>query len=140
MIMLSDFLICDLKRIKHKDGDLIKGLDRNSPQYTDFGESYYSYVTKGKIKAWRLHTTITNNIVVVMGKLNINIIDKSKKVKSIIIDSEVPKLLTIYPFTWYGYEAVGYSDALIHNITNLPYDEGEIKRSEIKKFDGIWYR
>lgn len=137
---MSNYLIFDLKRIKHPDGDLIKGLDKNFPHYSDFGESYYSYVTDGKIKAWRLHQRITNHIVVIKGKLNVNIIDESKKVRSIIIDSNKPKLLIIYPKNWYGYQAIQGSDVLIHNITNLPYEEDEVERFELKQFEGIWYK
>ena len=138
--MKENFLISDLKRIKHKDGDLIKGLSRASAQYAGFGESYYSCVKQGKIKAWRLHTQITNNMVIVQGELNVNLVDKFKRVKSIKINSDNTKLLTIYPYTWYGFEAVGASDAIIHNITNFPYTESEIRRSDLKTFEGVWCR
>lgn len=135
---MAHYLILDLKRIHHPDGDVIKGLDKNLPQYKNFGESYYSYVTKGKIKAWRLHQKITNNIVVVKGRLNINIVDRFRNASSIIVDSKDPKLITIYPHTWYGYEAIGGSDVLIHNITDMPYDEKEVERCELKELEGIW--
>ena len=138
--MNSKFNVKNLKAIKHVDGDLIKGLSSNFEQYDSFGESYYSYVNLGKKKAWRLHTILTNNMVVLLGRLNVNIFQGLKQADSIILDSKIPRLLTIYPDTWYGFEAIGSSDVLIHNITNMPYDENEVRRCELSTFEGIWYK
>ena len=131
-------VITNLKRILHNDGDLIKGLKNSDKKFINFGESYYSWIISGKIKAWRSHKKITNNLVIVNGSINLNIIREDGISESIIVESLQPQLITIFPNTWYGFEAISSCDALIHNITDYEYNEDEILRMDLDAFEGVW--
>lgn len=136
----NKYSLTDLKYIKHDDGDLIKGLKSSDKQFFNFGESYYSWVISGKKKAWRMHKKITNNFVIINGTININIIRDDGLPDSIIAESAEAQLITIFPHTWYGFEAISPCDALIHNITDYEYSEDEILRKDLDAFEGVWKR
>jgi hypothetical protein len=137
--MTDKYILTKLTRITHPSGDIIKGLKSSDESLKCFGESYYSWVRSGTKKAWRYHNEITNNFVVLSGYLNINVISHGNQAKSIPIKSSQDLMVTLYPNTWYGFEAIGDEDVLIHNITDKVYCESEIKRKNISEFDGRWF-
>ena len=49
--MIDEIVITDLKRIPIPDGDILHGMKKTDDGYSDFGEIYFSYILKDKIKA-----------------------------------------------------------------------------------------
>lgn len=53
--MIEGIVITNLKRISVPDGDILHGMKKTDVGYKDFGEIYFSYILKDKIKAWKIH-------------------------------------------------------------------------------------
>jgi len=136
--MNLNYKISRLIRISHPDGDILKGIKLSDNIISSFGESYYSWINRGKRKAWRYHKKITNNFIVLNGDLNINIINKIGNVESICIKSSQNLMFTLFPKTWYGFECVSDCDVLINNIIDQEFNEDEILRKSIEEFEGKW--
>ena len=60
--MIEGIVITNLKRISVPDGDILHGMKKTDVGYKDFGEIYFSYILKDKIKAWKIHKKMTLNL------------------------------------------------------------------------------
>ena len=52
----------------------------DDPNYSKFGEIYFSYVYPKIIKAWHIHKKMTLNYVAAFGKIKLVLYDDRKKV------------------------------------------------------------
>ena len=68
--MNDKYIISKLTRVLHPDGDILKGMKASDNFINSFGESYYSWISCGKRKAWKCHKNITNNFIILNGSIN----------------------------------------------------------------------
>ena len=64
-----------IKIIKNNKTKIIKFVNRNQLPFKNFGEIYFSTVTKNGIKAWHLHKEATLNYVCVKGAVKLVLFD-----------------------------------------------------------------
>jgi dTDP-4-dehydrorhamnose 3,5-epimerase len=57
----------DLKIILSEDGSVMHSLKSSEKDFKGFGESYFSTVNNGAIKAWKRHKKMTLNLTVPVG-------------------------------------------------------------------------
>jgi len=125
----KSYKIKDLKRIKNNNGDILHYVKKNWKSIPNIQEIYFSYVKKNKVKGWIKHKKNICLLSAPLGKVSVEVKkDNENIVNKIKLDSNNPKLLIIYPNTWYAIINSGNCDALIVNAMN-----GLHKKSEYKK-------
>ena len=104
----------------------------DSPEFSQFGECYFSEVLPGAIKAWKLHSLQTQNLAVPIGRLKIVLFDRRVSSdtydKIQILEMGRPDKyfrLLIPPGICYGFKCIGTDKALIVNCADIPHRPDE---------------
>lgn len=132
--MIDGVIVQELKQITDERGKVMHMLRSDSPQFTRFGEIYFSTVNHGIVKAWKRHIKMTQNLAVPVGRIRLVIYDDRKgsgtngKLMDIVTGEGNYCLITIPPFLWYGFQGIAPMASLIANCTDMPYDHTEVDR------------
>lgn len=138
----TDFIegveITQLKEISDNRGAVLHMMRSDSPDFTRFGECYFSEVLPGAVKAWKLHTLQTQNLAVPIGRLKLVIYDdremSSTRNKICILELGRPDAyfrVKIPPGLWHGFSCNGDTKALLVNCSDMPHDKMESKVIDI---------
>ncbi|MGI9606604.1 MAG: dTDP-4-dehydrorhamnose 3,5-epimerase [Acidimicrobiales bacterium] len=118
-----------LERIETSGGEVMKALRSDEADYRGLGEAYFSRVDARSIRAWKLHTEMTVNVVVPVGHVRFAIQvgdprDQDFHVYDLGPDHEYGRL-TIEPNTWFGFGG-GADGGLVLNLADILHhpDEG----------------
>lgn len=137
MKMIS-FIESYLKTIKLDDGDVLHALKKTDIGFEEFGEFYFSKIKYKKIKAWKMHTKITLNLVVPFGNVEFAIRNDEGDFQTITIGENNYKRLTIPPGIWHGFKGLNKEFSLIASVIDKPHDPSEIMRKELGYFNYEW--
>ena len=66
-IKVDGVLVTPLKKINNSKGDILHALKKSDPDFSNFGEAYFSIIKKGEIKGWNRHKKMTINLIVPVG-------------------------------------------------------------------------
>lgn len=130
--------ITPLKIFSDDRGSVMHMLRNDSKIFDKFGEIYFSTIFKDKIKAWHLHKEATLNYACVYGEVQLVLFDERKgsstfgEYQELLLSLKNYSLITIPPNIWNGFK--GFSDkfSIIANCLNLPHNEKEMVRLDIK--------
>ena len=142
--MNINYKVKNLKTFNLKDGNLFKGLSKIDNNFKRFGEIYFTYILKDKIKCWKLHKKMTLNLIVLIGKVKFVIAkNKSKdleklKFDEIILSENKKQIITIYPGFWFGFQGIKYKKSLITNIANILHNYREVNKLALNKLRYKW--
>ena len=129
----------DLKVIPVEGGDVKHFLKANENSFNGFGEAYFSFIQKGKIKGWKMHTKMTMNLVVPVGQVGFVFYNKkTSSFKVFKIGENNYKRLTVPPNIWFGFKGIGLYSNLVVNLSNIIHDPKESKKSELSKLIFDW--
>ena len=134
--MIDGVRIIPLKKIPDERGAVMHMLRADDPHFLEFGEIYFSMVYPGKIKGWHLHTKMTLNYAVVVGRIKLVIYDSRKdsptygKVQEIVTGEDNYSLIQVPPHVWNGFQGLGTERAIVANCSTVAHDPGEIQRIE----------
>ncbi len=134
--MIEGVILKPLRQIKDDRGKVMHMLRADDPMFTEFGEIYFSQVLPGVIKAWKLHTKMTQNYAVVSGNIRVVIHDSREgslskgQTDEYEIGQDNYALLRIPKGVWSGFVGLGDMPALIANCTDLPHDPEEVIKRE----------
>ena len=123
--------VYNLKKIKKKDGDLLKYLDKNNKYLKTFGETYFSKIKYKKFKGWFKHKKNKCFISVPSGDVEIQIKLKTK-IKKILLNESSHKLIIIFPNTWYAFYSLSKNSIIINTLDDVYSDDEVIKNKYIK--------
>jgi dTDP-4-dehydrorhamnose 3,5-epimerase len=141
-VKLFDIKVTPLSRIETSGGDVLHAMKQNDLGYKGFGEAYFSWVSARAIKAWKLHTKMTMNLVVPVGQVRfvfrcINAQGADEfRVEEIGFNRFVR--ITVPPGVWFGFKGVDINQSLILNIANIIHDPNEVKRLTLKDINYDW--
>jgi len=131
----------ELSIIPTQGGNVLHGFKNlSSPDIIDIKEVYFSTIDFQQVRGWKMHTKMTLNLIVPIGKIRISLIQDSalnqgKFIKHEEILSQDPYFrLTIPPGIWFSFEGVASGQNLICNIADRAHDPDEIKRKDINFF------
>lgn len=132
--------VTDLKSIADERGSVIKVISIDSTNFAGFGELYFSTVKAGIIKAWRRHTEMTVNLMVVTGRLRLVVLDRLDGVPDldVVLDNLDRKLVTIEPGKWFGFQGLSQTESMLMNFANIKHDYLEVERIN-HDADGVSY-
>lgn len=104
----------------------------DSPDFTVFGEIYFSEVLPGAVKAWKRHREMTQRLAVPGGQVLFVLEDQRSESDTTGLRDEVLlgrpdnyALLTIPPGVVYGFSCVSNEAAIIANCADLPHSPNE---------------
>ena len=98
--------IYPLRKIDLEGGDILHGLKRSDNGYVNFGEVYFSMVKFNAIKAWKLHQSMTLNLVVPIGKvLFVFFLPIENTFEEIIIGEENYQRINVPPGVWCAWKS-----------------------------------
>ena len=131
-------------------GKLVELFREDDEAFVKFGQCYVTVCDvstyKPIIKAWHYHEKQYDNFVVMRGKLKLVLFDDradsptKDDFQEVIIDSEVPRVVTIPPYVWHGFMALGNEPAYVLNVCSEPYNHecpDEI-RKELHEIEYDW--
>lgn len=127
---IEGLLLTKLKQIAHPKGDILHVLKKNENTFSEFGEAYFSFVKKNKIKAWKRHFRMTLNLSVPIGEVKFVLHDKRIGSKTfnnffeIYLSRNNYYRLTIPPNIWFGFKGLK-DENIILNISNILHDPQE---------------
>ncbi len=134
--MIDGVRIKPLKKIPDDRGAIFHMLKSSDPEFTQFGEIYFSKVYPGVVKAWHIHTKMTLNYAVVSGMIKLVLFDNRDdsptkgELMELYLGDDNYSLVTIPPMVWNGFMGLGTEPSIVANCSDIPHDPEEIKRMD----------
>ncbi|CAM8373526.1 dTDP-4-dehydrorhamnose 3,5-epimerase family protein [Candidatus Methylopumilus planktonicus] len=132
MTKIDGVIITPLKKIVDERGMIMHMLKRTDPNFTEFGEIYFSCGYPGVVKAWHIHKEMTLNDCCVVGMVKLVIFDcrEHSATKGNIIELFIGEdnycVVQIPPGVANGYKAFGDKMAIVANCASMPHDKSEL--------------
>lgn len=142
--MLEGMIKADLNIIDGDAGSVFHGIKKTDKGFKEFGEVYFSSVTKDSIKAWKLHKQMTLNLIVPVGSVLFCFVDVRENSSTfndnfkIVLSKKTYFRLTVPPGIWFGFKGISDGLNLICNVADIPHDPDEVSRKSINEFDIDW--
>ena len=107
-------------------------LKKSDSGFRDFGEIYFSNINYKNIKAWKMHTKMTMNLIVPIGKVQFVVYDENKNLlENFMIGEENYSRITVPPMIWFGFKGISSNTSYILNISNEIHDPLEVERKAL---------
>ena len=140
--MIDGIKIIKKKQIIDERGKIMHMMRNDDPNFTKFGEVYFSYSHPNMIKAWHLHKRMTVNYVCVVGKIKLVLFDDREQsptkgmLQEIFLTTENYNLVSVPPGIWNGFKSVENKFSIIANCSDIPHEAEEMER---KPFDDPYF-
>ena len=127
-----------LKKISNPLGDVWHAIKSSDGEYAGFGEAYFSFIEKGKIKGWKKHKQATLNLIVPVGEIKFFAYDekqedKHSKLSSFTLSEENYFRLTVPSGIWLAFKGLKERNMLL-NVSDYSHDPSEVEAIEIENF------
>lgn len=128
-----------LKTYLNADGDVKKFINNLDPNFTNFGEVYFSFINKKKIKSWKMHSLMTMNLCVPFGLVRFVFkLEHKKNFYSIDIGINNYMLLTVKPGIWFGFQGL-HKENLVCNFSDILHNDKEVLKRNINYYSyDLW--
>jgi dTDP-4-dehydrorhamnose 3,5-epimerase len=130
--LIDGVIITELRQISDTRGSVLHLLRSDAPEFTNFGECYFSEVLPSAVKAWKRHRAQTQNLAVPVGRIRMVIYDDREASPTRgnvqILELGRPDAylrLMIPPELWYGFACISEIPALLANCADLPHDPAD---------------
>jgi len=126
---IDGVLVTGLRQVVDERGAVLHHMRSDAPEFTTFGECYFSEMIPGAVKAWKCHREQTQHLAVPIGRVRFVIYD-DRELSPTNVSLEVVELgrpdhynrLRIPKGLWYGFTCLSDQPALIANCTDEPHD------------------
>ena len=132
--MIEGITISKRKQIIDDRGKIMHMLRNDDKIFKSFGEIYFSFIFKDKIKAWHLHEKMTLNYSLIHGKIKLVLYDDRNysstkgQIQEIILSTDEHCVITVPPLIWNGFKVIGEDYSIVANCSDIPHDPNEIRR------------
>ena len=136
MPSMDGVIITELRQIADERGAVLHMLRADAPEFSRFGECYFSEVLPGAVKAWKRHRARTQHMAVPVGRIRLVMYDdrpsSSTQGQLQIVELGRPDAylrLRIPHGVWYGFTCISTTPALVANCTDQVHDpaEGDVR-------------
>ena len=134
--MIEGVSVRPLRQILDERGKVMHMLRSVDPEFTAFGEVYFSVVFPGVIKGWHLHQRMTLHYAVPFGLIKLVLYDERPQsatrgeLMEIFTGPDSYSLIRIPPGVWNGFKGLGIAPSLVANCSDIPHDPAEIARRD----------
>jgi len=134
MGQIAGVQLTPLTQIGDERGKVMHVLKGDKELLSTIEDIYCSVAYPGKAKAWKLHTLMTQQLVVPQGSMRFVLYDARKESESyqtlmeLCLGEENYQRLCIPPNIWYGFSCISEQPALIINTPDLSHDPDEVLR------------
>lgn len=132
--MIDGVKVMPLKQILDERGKIMHMMRCDSPDFSGFGEIYFSCIHPGAIKGWHIHKEMILNYAVPHGNIKFVLYDERVdsptygEVQEIFLGPDNYCLVTVPPMVWNGFKGIGSELAIVANCSSIPHDSQEIDR------------
>ena len=132
--MIEGVSIRQLLQIPDERGKVMHMLKSTDGHFQEFGVIYFSTVFPGAIKGWHIHSRMTLNYAVPIGRIKLVLYDDRETsstkgmIQEVFIGPDNYVLVTVPPMVWNGFKGVGLEQSLVANCASIPHDPNEISR------------
>jgi dTDP-4-dehydrorhamnose 3,5-epimerase len=138
-VSLNDIVVTPLARMAVAGGDVLHAMKSTDTGYSGFGEAYFSSVSMDVVKAWKLHSQMTMNIVVPVGRVRFVFYSRETDAFRIEeIGSDRYARLTVPPGIWFGFQGMSAPCSILLNIANIVHDPREVQRAATSEIKFDW--
>jgi dTDP-4-dehydrorhamnose 3,5-epimerase len=143
-VSIAGISVTPLRQIEHPKGNIYHALKRSETSYEGFGEVYFSFINKGETKGWKMHKTMTLNLVVPIGAIKFVIFDTRENsltrgsVAEIVLSPVNYQRLTVAPGLWVAFQGIGNDSNVLLNLANIEHDPNESVNLEIGELPYDW--
>jgi dTDP-4-dehydrorhamnose 3,5-epimerase len=123
------------------EGGLVKRVIRhNDHGFKCFKEAYFSSISPGIIRGWKLHTKMTLNLVVPIGKVKFVFTSNLSlgRFRAEIIGENNYCRITVPPNIWFAFQGLENKESIILNIADFIHDPSESQRLNILEIKYDW--
>ena len=132
--MIDGVKVIPLRQIVDERGKIMHMVKATDPHFVGFGEIYFSCAWPGAIKAWHIHTRMTVNNAVMVGRAKLVMYDMREKsstrgvLQEVFFGEDNYCLVQIPPGIANGYKAYGDRMVVMANCASEPHDPTEMLR------------
>ena len=138
-IDLEEIKIKKLNEINVDGGNVIHGIKSSDANFYGFGEIYFSFVDNSYIKAWKKHTRMIMNLMVVKGSVKFVFCSDNKSFfREEILNEDDYSIITIPSNIWFGFKGLCEPNSIIMNCANIEHDPKEVERLDKKSINYKW--
>ena len=115
------------KIIIHNKGNIMHYINRTNKNFIKFGEVYFSWIKKNKVKGWKFHKKMHMNLTVPVGEIQFTFFDSNLE-KNKIINLGEKKFGTLYvpPRIWFSFKNLNKNkDSLLVNFSSILHSKTE---------------
>ena len=126
--MINGVKIKELRVIPDERGWLMEILRCDDELFKKFGQVYLTTAYPGVVKAWHLHKKQTDNFTCIHGSMKVVLYDDRKdsstykEINEFFLGVENPLLLSVPPFVYHGFKAIGTETAYFLSVPTEPYN------------------
>jgi len=120
-----------LRIIPDERGWLMEILRCDDEFFTKFGQVYLTTAYPDIVKAWHMHKIQTDNFSCIHGMMKVVLYDARKEsltfgeINEFILGEKNPMLISVPPFVYHGFKAIGSETAYFLNVPTEPYNYKE---------------
>ena len=130
--LIDGVMVTGLRQIIDERGAVLHHMRNDTPEFTSFGECYFSEMVPGAVKAWKRHREQPQNLAVPIGRVRFVVYDdrglSPTRGGLQIVELGRPddyNRLCIPKGLWYGFTCLSDQPALIANCADLPHDPAD---------------
>ena len=134
-LMIEGVVVTQLSQIVDERGAVLHHMRNDAPEFTTFGECYFSEMVPGAVKAWKRHREQTQNLAVPVGRVRFVVFDDRPgsitQGELLVIELGRPDdyyRLRIPKGLWYGFTCLSKFPAMVANCADRPH---ELKDAEL---------
>ncbi len=141
---MDGVILTPLKQIHDVKGDVYHAMKQSSNGYDQFGEAYFSTISKDEIKGWKKHTVMVLNLVVPVGEIEFIVFDDRKGSSSfneffcIKLSQKNYQRLTVPCGVWMSFRGGGSELNMLLNIASIEHDPLEAICLDLKEIEYEW--
>lgn len=130
-ITFDGIVLTELAKHENEKGSVLHLMRNGDAGYAGFGEAYISTVAEGVIKGWRRHRTMTLNLAVPVGEIQIWVLREDTndlippKIYTVRLSLRNYCRLSVQPGLWVAFGGMAPGQNILINIASHRHDKAE---------------
>ena len=128
MELIEGVKLKKLRVIPDERGWLMEVLRNDDEIFEKFGQVYITTAYPGVVKGWHYHKAQTDNFTCLKGMMKVALYDgredspSYKRINEFFIGERNPLLISVPPYVFHGFKAIGTETAYFLNVPTHVYD------------------